>query len=84
MSWKGFGGDFVELFTESLLDDEAHNLCQSSPADEWIVDELGTDPAVYATVLMLFSGWQGTMDDLIETSKSLLKASDSSDNTAAA
>ena len=84
MSWKGFGGDFVELFTESLLDDEAHNLCQSSPADEWIVDELGTAPAVYATVLMLFSGWQGTMDDLIETSKSLLKASDSSDNTAAA
>ena len=45
--------------------------CQSSPLAAWLVDQLGEDPAVYTTFLMLGAAWHGTLGALVETTLAL-------------
>jgi hypothetical protein len=70
---KGVRTRSVEKFTEQLFPRDIAS--QSMPADEWLADQLGNDPATWVTFFGLFDGWALTMRELIETARILTKSS---------
>lgn len=43
------------------------SLLTPDPAASWLSESLGTDPAVWRVAANLFSDWEGTMGDLVDT-----------------